>query len=375
MLKALLLLSGTGIARLIYGPEKYLQKSDRFKGIVSMSLSMACIIWVLCLVLSLCGAAGNDLPFAIAYMIALPVALLIWAITEKQKQALTTSSTDVNGPATADDVIAHSVNLNENSQPNSVHTLETQSEIPLAEPPAAPQNKNTKQRFCKNCGGEIDVKTKICKSCGKQYFKAKKILKALPVFMLTLLLCGSVILNILMIQRIKLLESQSKRLDTELYNKNSIIKGNENRIQELRTQLDEYQKKEKKEEKPDQEGESASISREGLSNSGSFDTVSAFNTAIQRNPTTMENTIVTVNCYIVRNNSSIRGVDKDDIDTASRWMLTSGNIPPLLAPSISITMRDDTQNRALTYDYVKLTGIYTDGDIIDATFEMIESAN
>ncbi|MCI8589716.1 MAG: hypothetical protein HFE77_03280 [Clostridiales bacterium] len=229
-------------------------------------------------------------------------------------------------------------------------------------PMAAP--KSTK-RFCKQCGSEIDSNTKICAGCGKHYFRTKNVLKKIPVIVLSLLLCVSIAVNVLSIMEYK------KQL--------SSIQIYETRISSLKKLVSEYQDKanklQKEIDKATATTESTPTSREGLADSGEFDTVSAFKTAVERNPTTMKNTIVTVNCYIVRTSSVICGVDRDDIDTASRWMLTSGDIPPLLAPSISITMRDDTQNRVVDEDYVKLTGIYTGGKIIDATYEMIEAAD
>lgn len=45
---------------------------------------------------------------------------------------------------------------------------------------------NSKQRFCKMCGGSIDSTTKKCNKCGKQYFRWKDFKRISTVFLIVL---------------------------------------------------------------------------------------------------------------------------------------------------------------------------------------------
>lgn len=220
------------------------------------------------------------------------------------------------------------------------------------------------KRYCKHCGGEIDPDTKICGTCGKQYFKGKNILKKAPVLVLTLLLCFSVVFNILTIKKYK---EQSTTLKSELASAKTELGHSQSEVNELQSQLNALQTENETQNEEEEEGP---ISREGLADSGEFDTVSAFKTAVARNPSQFKNTIITVHLYINRW-LEIYGVDKKDIYTQPKQIFDYTYLPD----SIEIEMRDDTQNRVLTGDYVKLTGIYTGDKIVDATYEMIEAAD
>ena len=233
------------------------------------------------------------------------------------------------------------------------------------------------KRYCKHCGGEIDPDTKICGTCGKQYFKGKNILKKAPVLVLTLLLCFSAVFNILTIKKYK---EQSTTLKSELASAKTELDHSQSEVNELQSQLNALQSEnETQNEEEEEEEEEEPISREGLADSGEFDTVSAFKTAVARNPSQFENTIVTVNLYIRRKAGilefGISGVDKQNLETEPQKSFGLDGMKKYIPGSIIIEMRDDTKNRALTGDYVKLTGIYTGTKIIDATYEMIEAAD
>ena len=86
------------------------------------------------------------------------------------------------------------------------------------------KEKREKNRFCKFCGGQIDIQTKKCIGCGKQYFKGIKVSKSLIIVLtLSILILTSVILNI--VQFIK-----ADELTETITSQNSTISSQKNKI-------------------------------------------------------------------------------------------------------------------------------------------------
>lgn len=73
------------------------------------------------------------------------------------------------------------------------------------------KEKNSKIRFCKMCGSQIDAQTKKCSGCGKQYFKGIKFNKFLTtVLILSVVILTSVILNIVQHAKIESLNNKNE---------------------------------------------------------------------------------------------------------------------------------------------------------------------
>lgn len=110
-----------------------------------------------------------------------------------------------------------------------------------------------KQRYCKFCGGAIDIETKKCEKCGKQYFRfriTKKGVLATCQCLMVLALISVIILQYVQYNsniakhkaEITALTEKAEDLDLELFRKNSEIKRMEQIFYNERSRLEFYDK-------------------------------------------------------------------------------------------------------------------------------------
>ena len=113
-----------------------------------------------------------------------------------------------------------------------------------------------KQRYCKFCGGAIDIETKKCEKCGKQYFRFRVTKKGILVTAQCLLVLGliaSIIFQYVQYVQYKsnieeqkaeisALTEKVKDLDLQLFQKNSEIKRMEQIFSNERSRLEFYDK-------------------------------------------------------------------------------------------------------------------------------------
>ena len=118
-------------------------------------------------------------------------ALLLWSIVNYNvlKPHVTQITFDKNGKNVMYESTDSAAATLESLESEPVKTVPVQSAEPerFAEvvsgsavklaPTSNNNSKNTKQRFCKYCGGPIDPETKRCTRCAKQYIRAPKITK------------------------------------------------------------------------------------------------------------------------------------------------------------------------------------------------------
>ncbi len=96
------------------------------------------------------------------------------------------------------------------------------------------ESKKSKIRFCKICGGQIDVQTKICGRCGKQYFKGIKFNK----FLTTILVSFVVILTSVIINIVQFVEIEN--LTDKVESQTSTISSQKSKIASLDEKSDYY---------------------------------------------------------------------------------------------------------------------------------------
>ena len=107
---------------------------------------------------------------------------------------------------------------------------------PIAEKTMVP-NSNEKHNFCKKCGSAIDPITKKCSGCGKQYFNGKK---TVPVVLLSVLLIGSIGLNVMQYlqgqeasETVAAQTTQIEELEKEVSTQKSTISSQKSQIADL----------------------------------------------------------------------------------------------------------------------------------------------
>lgn len=93
-----------------------------------------------------------------------------------------------------------------------------------------------KKRFCKRCGGIVDIKTKKCQNCGKQHFRPKT---ALPIILTALVLIGMLILNVLQFMASQNAKREVAELEQKVVTQETTIKQQKATIH---TQSDEIRK-------------------------------------------------------------------------------------------------------------------------------------
>lgn len=105
--------------------------------------------------------------------------------------------------------IIEPIDINESAELNSINvkkaTVQIIPSVIVKNPPAETVDESGeniikqkhRNKFCKLCGGQIDVNTKKCSGCGKQYFNGIKFNKVLTtILILSAVILTSVIINI-----------------------------------------------------------------------------------------------------------------------------------------------------------------------------------
>lgn len=209
-----------------------------------------------------------------------------------------------------------------------------------------------KQRFCKQCAGPVDPHTKKCQQCGKQYFNKNQ---GITILACTLLSIGIVFVSVFCFS----LYQQNKTLAEQLKTANSSpTVSQETQTNKTSSQVSNPTKKE-----------------------GYYDSIKELNMAIKRNPKDFENKKVSVDgfvyrdddankIYLIPNHMSATNFDVRNYSAALQHINTGG--------AICVIFKDDTKNKALTGDYISLTGTVTDTEndnlytLINATYKIIE---
>lgn len=97
------------------------------------------------------------------------------------------------------------------------------------------KEKNIKIKYCSKCGSVIDTETKVCTGCGKKYFMGIKLNKfSIPVFVLSILLSASIVMNFIQYNEINNLSIQEDDLRMKVSGYISQVTNLENEVSNLK---------------------------------------------------------------------------------------------------------------------------------------------
>jgi hypothetical protein len=106
--------------------------------------------------------------------------------------------------------------------------------------------KGIRKRYCKFCGGAIDVKTKQCETCGKQYFHFRVLMKCLLAAVQCLLVIALV--SIIVVQHVQYnaeissLTKKTEDLDMQTIRNNTEIRNLQNKLSDSEARLEFFDK-------------------------------------------------------------------------------------------------------------------------------------
>lgn len=106
--------------------------------------------------------------------------------------------------------------------------------------------KGIRQRYCKFCGGAIDIETKQCEKCGKQYFHFRVLKKCLLAAVQCLFVIALV--SIIVVQYVQYkaaissLTQKVEDLDMQIIRNNSEMRNLQNKLSDAEARLEFFDK-------------------------------------------------------------------------------------------------------------------------------------